>query len=78
MLPFVYFSRHSLPLTPSSPSSQFVQVNAVTPGHTVTKLNGFAPGGKTPEQGATLLMEWALLDKNGKTGLFIGDKGEFP
>ncbi|KAJ6557649.1 oxidoreductase [Mycena capillaripes] len=55
-----------------------IKVNAVTPGFTSTKLNGFAAGGKTPEQGATLLMEWALLDKNGKTGLFIGDKGEFP
>ncbi|KAJ3975837.1 hypothetical protein EV361DRAFT_886762 [Lentinula raphanica] len=56
------------------------KVNAVTPGFTTTKLNGYAPGGKTTEQAAELLAEWALLgpeDKN-KTGLFWGDNGEFP
>jgi len=55
-----------------------IKVNCATPGFTTTRLNGFAPGGKTPEQGAALLAEWCLLDKNSKTGLFIGDKGEFP
>ncbi|KAK7032493.1 hypothetical protein VNI00_013062 [Paramarasmius palmivorus] len=56
------------------------RVNAVTPGFTTTKLNGFAEGGKTTEQAAELLAEWALLDGelDGKTGLFWSDKGEFP
>lgn len=47
-----------------------IKVNSVTPGFTTTKLNGFAPGGKTPEQAAELLAEWTLLgpeDKD-KTG----------
>lgn len=48
-----------------------IKVNSVTPGFTTTKLNGFAPGGKTPEQAAELLAEWTLLgpedkDKTGK------------
>ncbi|KAF7360032.1 hypothetical protein MVEN_00730900 [Mycena venus] len=55
-----------------------IKVNCATPGFTTTKLNGFAPGGKTPEQGAALLMEWCLLDKDGKTGRFAFDGGEFP
>ncbi|KAF9021340.1 NAD(P)-binding protein [Hymenopellis radicata] len=57
-----------------------VKVNAVTPGFTTTKLNNFYPGGKTPEQGAAVIVPWALLgpeDKD-KTGLFWGSKGEFP
>jgi len=57
-----------------------IKVNSVTPGFTTTKLNGFAPGGKTPEQAAELLAEWTLLgpeDKD-KTGLFWSDKGAFP
>jgi NAD(P)-dependent dehydrogenase (short-subunit alcohol dehydrogenase family) len=48
-----------------------IKVNAVTPGFTTTRLNGFAPGGKTPEQGAQTLAEWALLGKDGKTGGFL-------
>ncbi|KAJ6608256.1 hypothetical protein B0H10DRAFT_527230 [Mycena sp. CBHHK59/15] len=55
-----------------------IKVNCATPGFTTTRLNGFAPGGKTPEQGAQMLVEWALLDKDGKTGLFVNDAGEFP
>ncbi|KAJ7880030.1 hypothetical protein B0H14DRAFT_3770106 [Mycena olivaceomarginata] len=55
-----------------------IKVNAATPGFTTTKLNGFAPGGKTAEQGAQMLVEWALLGKEGKTGLFVNDAGEFP
>ncbi|KAJ7660291.1 hypothetical protein DFH06DRAFT_1194190 [Mycena polygramma] len=55
-----------------------IKVNAATPGFTTTKLNGFAPGGKTAEQGAAMLVPWCLMDKNGKTGLFVNDEGEFP
>ncbi|KAJ7445653.1 hypothetical protein FB451DRAFT_1292724 [Mycena latifolia] len=55
-----------------------IKVNAATPGFTTTKLNGFRPGGKTPEQGAQMLVEWCLMDKAGKTGAFAFDGGEFP
>ncbi|KAF8140889.1 hypothetical protein K438DRAFT_1879124 [Mycena galopus ATCC 62051] len=55
-----------------------IKVNSVTPGFTTTKLNGFAPGGKTPEQGASTILEWCLLDKDGKTGQFAYDGGVWP
>jgi NAD(P)-dependent dehydrogenase (short-subunit alcohol dehydrogenase family) len=45
-----------------------IKVNCATPGFTTTKLNGFAPGGKTAEQGAEMLVEWCLMYKDGKTG----------
>ncbi len=38
-----------------------IKVNIVTPGFVTTKLNGFAPGGKTPRQGAEIIAPWALL-----------------
>lgn len=55
------------------------KVNAVTPGFTSTKLNFFGKGGKSPRDGAGILLPWALLGKEGRTGLFIGQNGEeFP
>ncbi|RDB14679.1 (+)-neomenthol dehydrogenase [Hypsizygus marmoreus] len=53
-----------------------IKVNAVTPGFTSSKLNGFREGGKTLRDGAEILLPWALLDKDGPTGLFINEKGE--
>ncbi|KAF8919140.1 hypothetical protein CPB85DRAFT_1248999 [Mucidula mucida] len=56
-----------------------VKVNTVTPGFTTTKLNGFAPGGRTPRQSADIIVPWALLgpeDKD-KTCRFWGLDGEF-
>ena len=38
-----------------------ITVNAVTPGFTTTKLNGFAPGGNTTEQAAKILLPYAQL-----------------
>ncbi|KAJ7438636.1 hypothetical protein B0H11DRAFT_2104269 [Mycena galericulata] len=55
-----------------------IKVNCATPGFTTTALNGFAPGGKTAEQGAATLLPWCLLEKDGKTGRFAFDGGEFP
>ncbi|KAJ7149455.1 hypothetical protein C8R43DRAFT_951937 [Mycena crocata] len=55
-----------------------VKVNCLTPGFTTTALNGFAPGGKTAEEGARMMVPWCLLDKDGETGKFICDSGEFP
>jgi len=52
-------------------------VNALTPGFTTTKLNGYGQGGKTPLQAAELIAKWALEEQ--KSGLFIGPDGnEFP
>ncbi|KAF8073572.1 hypothetical protein FPV67DRAFT_753723 [Lyophyllum atratum] len=53
-----------------------IKVNAVTPGFTSTKLNGFRDGGKTVQAGAEILLPWALLDKDGPTGLFIDEHGK--
>jgi len=55
-----------------------IKVNCATPGATATKLNGFEPGTKTTEQGASALIEWCLMDKDGKTGRFGYDGGEWP
>ncbi|KAJ7634394.1 hypothetical protein FB45DRAFT_908757 [Roridomyces roridus] len=55
-----------------------MKVNCATPGFTTTKLNGFAPGGKTAEQGAEMLVPWCLMDKDGKTCRFAFDGGELP
>ncbi|KAJ7086828.1 hypothetical protein B0H15DRAFT_886667 [Mycena belliarum] len=59
-------------------AAEHIRVNAITPGFTTTKLNGFAPGGKTPEQGALMMVKWCLLDKDGPTGKFAYDSGEWP
>jgi len=55
------------------------KVNAVTPGFTSTKLNGFGDGGKTARDGALALLPFALLDKDGPTGTFADWNGnEWP
>ena len=38
-----------------------IRVNCCCPGFTTTALNGYMKGGKTPEQGARLLIDWSLL-----------------
>ncbi|PFH54003.1 hypothetical protein AMATHDRAFT_53720 [Amanita thiersii Skay4041] len=53
-----------------------IKVNAVTPGFTSTKLNFFGQGGKSVRQGAEILLPWALLGKDGPTGLFIDENGK--
>ncbi|KAF7295706.1 (+)-neomenthol dehydrogenase [Mycena indigotica] len=55
-----------------------IKVNTVSPGFTATKLNGFAAGGKTIEEGAAVLLPWCLLGKDGATGKFADEKGELP
>jgi NAD(P)-dependent dehydrogenase (short-subunit alcohol dehydrogenase family) len=56
-----------------------IKVNLVTPGFTSTKLNGFREGGKSPAEGAASILPWALLEKDGPTGLFVDWNGkEFP
>ncbi|KAF8140888.1 hypothetical protein K438DRAFT_1995547 [Mycena galopus ATCC 62051] len=58
--------------------NESIKVNCVTPGFVTTKLNGFAPGGKTAKQGASTLVDWCLLGKDGKTGQFASDGGVVP
>jgi len=54
-----------------------IKVNAVTPGLTSTNLTAHI--GKTTRAGAEVLLPWALLEKDGPTGRFIGDDNvEFP
>ncbi|KAK7047853.1 hypothetical protein VNI00_006181 [Paramarasmius palmivorus] len=55
-----------------------IRVNCIAPGFTTTKLNGNMPGGKTPEQAASLFVDWCLLGPGSedKTGLFWNDQGE--
>ena len=45
------------------------RVNAVTPGFTRTKLSGDHEHGKSPREGADVLLPWALLEKDGPTGM---------
>ncbi|KAJ7595720.1 hypothetical protein C8J56DRAFT_1001727 [Mycena floridula] len=49
-----------------------IKVNCFTPGPIATKLNHFASHGKTPEEGAEMMIPWILLGPNDvdKTGLF--------
>jgi NAD(P)-dependent dehydrogenase (short-subunit alcohol dehydrogenase family) len=46
-----------------------IKVNCVTPGFTSTKLNSYGQGGKTPVDGAKVLLPWALLGADGPTGM---------
>jgi len=52
-----------------------LKVNAVTPGYTATKLNGFgkhAPGARTSEQAAALIAFYAIVTDKTPTGKFFG------
>ncbi|KAK0452130.1 uncharacterized protein EV420DRAFT_693012 [Desarmillaria tabescens] len=57
-----------------------IKVNMVCPGFVTTKLNGYRPGGKTPQDGAKSLVPWALLgpEDAGKTCLFQNEDGPLP
>ncbi|KAL0574488.1 hypothetical protein V5O48_007463 [Marasmius crinis-equi] len=50
-----------------------IRVNACCPGFVTTKLNLFAPGGQTIEEGAKAFIEWGLLgpEDDDKTGTVI-------
>ncbi|KAL0062704.1 hypothetical protein AAF712_010399 [Marasmius tenuissimus] len=55
-----------------------IRVNCCCPGFTTTALNKFAEGGKTPEQGAQVLVNWSLLGPkdDDKTRLLVNASGE--
>ncbi|KAL0574489.1 hypothetical protein V5O48_007464 [Marasmius crinis-equi] len=57
-----------------------IRVNCCCPGFTTTKLNHNSPGGKTPEQGAKVLVDWSLLgpDDDDKTGLLVNENEVVP
>ncbi|KAF8919317.1 hypothetical protein CPB85DRAFT_1429929 [Mucidula mucida] len=54
-----------------------VKVNMVMPGFVTSKLNGFYPGGKTPKEGADVIVPWALLgpEEKDKTCLLCNENG---
>lgn len=51
------------------------KVNCVNPGHTATDFNNHK-GEKPVEQGASVIVKYATLDKNGETGKFYSQEGE--
>ncbi len=51
------------------------KVNCVCPGYTATDFNNHQ-GTKTVEQGATAIVKYATLDKDGATGKFFNEEGE--
>ncbi|KAG7440651.1 NAD(P)-binding protein [Guyanagaster necrorhizus] len=57
-----------------------IKVNVISPGFISTKLNMYAPGGKTTAEGASVLVPWALLgpDDIGKTCQFWRGNEQLP
>ncbi|KAJ7593887.1 hypothetical protein C8J56DRAFT_1012353 [Mycena floridula] len=55
-----------------------IKVNCFTPGPIATKLNHFISYGKTPEEGAAMMIPWILLgpEDSDKTGLFYRNAEE--
>jgi NAD(P)-dependent dehydrogenase (short-subunit alcohol dehydrogenase family) len=51
------------------------KVNCVNPGHTATDFNNYK-GEKTVVQGASVIVKYATLDKDGATGKFFSEEGE--
>ncbi|WP_051882163.1 SDR family oxidoreductase [Chryseobacterium soli] len=53
------------------------KVNCVCPGFTATDFNNHQ-GTRTVEQGASVIVKYATLGKDGATGKFFNEKGETP
>jgi NAD(P)-dependent dehydrogenase (short-subunit alcohol dehydrogenase family) len=51
-----------------------VKVNSVCPGYVATDLNG-RTGPRTPEQGARIAIQMAMIDSDGPTGGFFNEDG---
>ena len=45
-----------------------IRVNCVSPGLVSTKLSGFTSRGKSPKDGAKVLLPWALMNEMDSTG----------
>lgn len=54
-----------------------IKVNSADPGFTATDLNGHS-GYKTVEQGASVIVELAILPDDGATGRYFDDNGLLP
>jgi NAD(P)-dependent dehydrogenase (short-subunit alcohol dehydrogenase family) len=54
--------------------STAIKVNAVSPGYCATDLNGHQ-GTSTPEEGAKIVVQFAMLPADGPTGGFYDEKG---
>jgi len=53
------------------------KINCVTPGFTATDLNNNS-GSQTPDDAARIIVEYAMLPKDGPSGKFFGIDGQFP
>jgi len=51
------------------------KINSVSPGYTATDLNQYR-GTQSVAQGASVIVKYATLDKNGGTGKFYNEEGE--
>jgi len=51
------------------------KINSVSPGYTATDLNQYR-GTQSVAQGASVIVKYAMLDKNGETGKFYNEDGE--
>jgi NAD(P)-dependent dehydrogenase (short-subunit alcohol dehydrogenase family) len=54
-----------------------IKVNAIEPGHIDTDLNRHT-GTKPPEEGANVVVRYAMMDDAGPTGGFFGSQGALP
>ena len=54
-----------------------VKVNAVCPGYVATDLNGHS-GPRTPEQGARIAIEMAIIPEDGPNGGYFNEEGRIP
>ncbi|MEO2074070.1 MAG: SDR family NAD(P)-dependent oxidoreductase [Bacillus sp. (in: firmicutes)] len=53
------------------------EILGITPGFTTTDLNGNAPGGKTPAEGAQIIVKYALSETN-YNGKILNQNGIIP
>jgi NAD(P)-dependent dehydrogenase (short-subunit alcohol dehydrogenase family) len=53
------------------------EIFSVTPGFTSTDLNGNAPGGKTPDEGAQIILKYVLSEEN-YSGKILNQDGIIP
>lgn len=59
------------------PEWRHLKVNAVTPGHIATDLNGHS-GPRTAAEGARVVVDLALLPEDGPSGGFFNEDGPLP
>ncbi|WP_457588506.1 SDR family NAD(P)-dependent oxidoreductase [Ensifer canadensis] len=59
------------------PSHAHIKINAATPGHIATDLNGHA-GTRTVKQGAKIVVDLATLPDNGPSGGYFNEDGLLP